>query len=419
MSQHELGGVGVRQSPRFGINLFRGKFAPDILLPPEPATTPPEAPPPFAVPPRPPRPPRRFPITRSHIKNLAIAALLLTGFGVVVPRVWNQGTFTEHAQRGDSDYNQQDFGGAVTEYTEAIRLRPDSPLGYASRGIAYYQLDLYRRAIADQNQALSLTPLDDLKGRAEAYMYLGYDLDSAGDHKAAIADYDKAITLVPAIPDTPGDTADADDGTPDPYKGRMWAYYHDGQYKMALRDCNALISIDPYPRSLAVRAKIYAKMGNYSQVLSDLHTALLRDPRLKLALGMSIILRGQMHQFNEAASAARAASNAYPNDSDAAGDVGWWEYRAGQLPQAIASDKKALALGGSQPITLYNLGLTYAVCGNWKELKPAFGEALRISNNSQRHGAMVDVQSALLAHPYCLALRQALVLLRSAKLSAK
>ena len=347
------------------------------------------------------------------------AALLLTGVAVGGHWAWNQTSFSDHTQRGDSDYNQQDFGGAVAEYTEAIRLRPDSPLGYSSRGMAYYQLDLYRRAIADQNRTLSLTPPDDTKGRAEAYTYLGYDLDAAGDHKAAIADYDKAITLVPAISDTPGDTADADDGTPAPYKGRMWAYYHDGQYRLALTDCNALIAVDPYPRSLAVRAKIYSKMGDYSQALSDLHTALLRDPRLKLALGMSILLRGQMHQFSEAASAARAASSAYPSDRDAAGDVGWWEYRAGQLPQAIAADKRALALGGSQPITLYNLGLAYACLGDWREAEPAFGEALRISNESQRHGAVVDVQSALLEHPHCSALRQALVLLRSAKPSAK
>ena len=329
--------------------------------------------------------------------------------------VLNHPSYAALSQQGDSDYNTGDFRGAVEEYTQMIAINPEDPEGYSARGQAYYQLNLNRRALADLTRALQLTPPSDAPALSKAYTYLGYAFDAAGDHKAAIADFDRAITLVPTIPDRWGETANAEDGTPSAHKGRLWAYYHDGQYQRALAECNGLIAVDPYPMNIAVRGKLYAKMGDYGRALEDFYTALQRSPRLPLASELSAELLGQEHRFAEAASVVQAEAREFPTDSGIQGNVGWWQYRAGETAQAIVSDKKALALGGDQPITLYNLGLTYAVRGDWADAEPALTQALRISSASERDGALDDVRTAMLEQPRSAALRQALALLKTAK----
>ena len=92
---------------------------------------------------------------------------------------------------GNTKYHLGDYKGAITDYTQAIRLKPDSELddadAYYNRGVAKGKLGQHLAAIADYDTAIRLKPDD-----AKAYYNRGIAKDDLGQHLAAIADYDTA-----------------------------------------------------------------------------------------------------------------------------------------------------------------------------------------------------------------------------------
>jgi len=419
MSRHELWGGIVERAPRFGISLFRGRSGAISTLQPGSARPSTSQPPPLlSPPPRTPQTPRLNPFPARLIRQTVAAVFLIALFGSAIYWMSHPSGYNSHYQQARQAFWRGDWNGVVAQGDQMVRLGPNDPDGYSFRAQAYWELEQWGLAAANYRKVIALTPTDNW-GYPILWQNLAYTEDYYGDHRQAIRDFTQAITLSPTIPDRQGWTADIEDSAGDAHKGRLWAYYHNRQYALALQDCNTLIAVHPYPTNLAVRGKLHAKMGDYAKALRDFQAALEENPRLQMASDLLAQLLGQMQQFKAAALVVEAEAREYPSEGAVLGNIGWWQYRAGQLPQAIAADQKALAVNRHQPRVLYNLGLTHAALGDWHRAEPAFREALRISNNSQRHGAVVDVQSALLEHPHCLALRQALALLRSAKLSAE
>lgn len=329
-----------------------------------------------------------------------------------------QSEYSNHLQQARQALRGGDFNETLAQGNQMVELEPNNAAGYDFRANAYYAQENWRLAAANWRRVIALTPSSEW-GYAGMWQNLGCAEDYYGDHAQAIRDFTESISLDPSIPDMPGRTADVEDGTGDAHKNRMWAYYHSGQYALAMQDCSTLIAVHPYPSNIAVRGKLYAKMGDYKSALRDFQTALSEDPRLQLASDLEAPLLGQMHQFKAAASVVEAENRAYPADGRVVANVGWWQYRAGELQEAIATDKKALALNRNQPIALNNLGLAYAALGDWQDAEPAYRQSLRLSHGKLHYGALVDVQSALQVQPHSAALRQALALLRSAQASAK
>ena len=98
---------------------------------------------------------------------------------------------------GNTKYYLGDYKGAITDYTQAIRLNPDYAIAYYNRGVAKSDLSQHFAAIADYDIAIRLNPDD-----AGAYNNRGNAKYRLGQHFAAIADYDIAIRLNPDDADT-------------------------------------------------------------------------------------------------------------------------------------------------------------------------------------------------------------------------
>ena len=83
--------------------------------------------------------------------------------------------------------------GAIADFTESIRLKnPELHLPYTNRGISKRRLEDYQGAIADYNQDIKLKP-----DHANAYNNRGNSKSNLGDEQGAIADYNQAIKLKP------------------------------------------------------------------------------------------------------------------------------------------------------------------------------------------------------------------------------
>jgi uncharacterized caspase-like protein len=97
---------------------------------------------------------------------------------------------------GFDKYNKEDYKGAIEDYDQAIKLKPDYADAYYNRGIARSDLGDNKGAIADYDQAIKLKP-----DFAEAYYGRGNARSNLSDNKGAIADYNQAIELKPDYAD--------------------------------------------------------------------------------------------------------------------------------------------------------------------------------------------------------------------------
>ena len=115
---------------------------------------------------------------------------------------------------------------AVSDFSQAIRLRPDDASGYAGRARARLALRDFDGAIADYGEALRLAPSSPAHYTARGHAYF-----VKGDTKAAIADFDEALRLNPISPST--------------LNRRGLAYRRAGDLERAIDDYTAALALNP------------------------------------------------------------------------------------------------------------------------------------------------------------------------------
>ena len=226
-------------------------------------------------------------------------------------------------------YNQlisNDYQGAATHYTEALKYDPSTVEAYNGRGQAYFQLRKYPEALADFTKAIEAgisTPKLFLnKGKClvilnrapeavpdlnksielepkspEAFYFRGVAHEKGGNIPAAMADYGQAIQLNPnyveamvnrglirtkaalfseAIADYSAALAiSTPQIQPMILNNRAFAYLKSGQLDKALEDANKALTLNPnYPFAYNTRAAVYQQMGQAAKGQADLAKAI-------------------------------------------------------------------------------------------------------------------------------------------------
>lgn len=92
---------------------------------------------------------------------------------------------------------RSDYGHAIADTTEAIKLKPDDPRGHAARGNYRNAYNEYDKAVADLSEAIRLEP--DL---VNAYAQRAYAYAQLGDADKAIADYSQVLDRQPGDANT-------------------------------------------------------------------------------------------------------------------------------------------------------------------------------------------------------------------------
>ena len=158
--------------------------------------------------------------------------------------------------RGMAKYYLGQYEAAITDFDDAIQLKPDYTFAYNRRGLAKYYLGHYEAAITDFNNAIQLKP-----DSAIYYHNRGRAKHGLSQYEAAIADFDNAIQLK-------SDHAAI-------YCNRAEAKRHLGQYKIAIWDYDSAIRLRPhYALAYYNRGNAKAKLGQTTEAEQDWQTAL-------------------------------------------------------------------------------------------------------------------------------------------------
>jgi lipoprotein NlpI len=102
--------------------------------------------------------------------------------------------FSSAFARGLEANGRHQYGIAIADFSDAIRLKPEDPIAHYQRGNAYSDKGDYDKAIADFDQTLQLDP-----NHTNAYLGRGRAFYSKGEYGKAIADFDQAIRLSPTL----------------------------------------------------------------------------------------------------------------------------------------------------------------------------------------------------------------------------
>ena len=228
--------------------------------------------------------------------------------------------------QGSKKVQMRDYKGAIVDYTQAIRIRPNYAQAYFKRGLAKIRLKRYVDAINDFDTAIRFRP-----DHVEAYASRGLARHQLGQYHITIADCNAAIHVQP-------DYAQA-------YRIRGYAEAALKRYEDAITDYDTILRFKPnddiayHERGLAK-----ANLGQYQAAIMDYNTAIRLNPNYVIAYDHRGRAKVQLGQFEAAIADYNTAIRLRPNDAIIYDHRGSAKAKLGQHRAAIADYDIAVQL---------------------------------------------------------------------------
>jgi tetratricopeptide (TPR) repeat protein len=136
-----------------------------------------------------------------------------------------------YLDQGVTHEKQGNKQAALQDYNQAVRLNPNSSLAWYNQGAVLAELGRNSEAITSFDHAIQVNNNWGSRSLAYAFFYRGRIRDKQGNKKAAIADFNQAITIAP------------DNATG--YQLRGLSYHSQGDYRNAIAAYEKVITQDP------------------------------------------------------------------------------------------------------------------------------------------------------------------------------
>jgi tetratricopeptide (TPR) repeat protein len=195
-----------------------------------------------------------------------------------------QGLAIAHNTRGNAFLKRQEYGQAIRDYDDSIRLNPSYSKALNDRGVAYTRMQELDRAIGDFDEAIQLSPdyAIAFANRAQTYQRKGEFNLAVRDYAAAVRlqpQYEQKIKFQPQLEDDWKRLVEVVQNE------RCWTRTILGDLQAAVVDCTEALSL--YPNSAAIfdsRGLTRLKLGQWDAAIADYGSALRIQPNLASAL---------------------------------------------------------------------------------------------------------------------------------------
>ena len=156
-------------------------------------------------------------------------------------------------EEGNKLFDKKNYQGAISKYTEALKLNPNSSAAYYNRANVYQTLQNYSKAVEDYDNAITFSG-----SNLEAYNNLGMIYTN-------LQNYDKAIDAFSKIISLKSDYKTA-------YLNRGVVYYYLKNYSQSLADFNKAVELGEKSRSVyGNRGIVLTRLHDYEKALKDLN----------------------------------------------------------------------------------------------------------------------------------------------------
>ena len=173
--------------------------------------------------------------TRLSSPGLALRSFLMVAFLAVA----TSGIGRSPYWQGNDRFNKGDYRGAIDGYTKAIRADSLNFAAWFHRGTAHEHLREFDLALADYDRAIQLVPRFGL-----AHHYRGHVHSRVAANDLAIADYDRALASVgEVVIDAQGMTIPVDRASV--YYDRGNAYFRLKSYEYAVASYDSSLVLSP------------------------------------------------------------------------------------------------------------------------------------------------------------------------------
>lgn len=369
-----------------------------------------------------------FAIPSNYLKRLVEAS-------ETVQPLWQVGQSVSaetYFNRGRIKHEQADYEGAIADYDEAIRLKPDFVIAYAVRGVAYQHMEQYLAAIADYDEAIRLD-----SGYTMVYSNRGLAKDRLGQHRAAITDYNESIRLAPDLTEAYvnrglakrnlGQMSSANDDfqialrlaeqdddeklktqieemcqhfktqtIPDDalaYHNRGLVKCERGRYTDAIFDFDVAIQLKPdYVDAYFNRGTAKSDIGQYSAAISDFDTVIQLRPGDYHAYYNRGEVKSTQEQYFAAISDYDMAIQIKPDYAIAYLARGVVKARLNQHTEAIFDFDMAIQLKPDFALAYYNRGAAYVYLDRISESNNDFQTALRLAEEADDKKLKAEIE---------------------------
>jgi len=170
-----------------------------------------------------------------------------------VQKINNELLAQQKLDEGNELYYQQNYQGAISKYTEAIKLNPNYASAYYGRGVSYFDgLDDYNRGLTDLTKSIEIDQNFTQAYYARAILYG----DGLHLYKQAIQDLTKFIQLNSTYALA--------------YFARGCFYEEIQNYSQAIEDFTKVIKLKPSDYWFYIsRGTVYYKIKNYDAAIKD------------------------------------------------------------------------------------------------------------------------------------------------------
>ena len=253
---------------------------------------------------------------------------------------------------GGDAFKAKNYDVAIGLFSKAIQLDTNYPNAYLARGRAYERDNQSKKALADMDQVLRLTP------SVYAYLLKGRILLKDKMVDKAIDSYSQAIRLDPLYFES--------------YADRGHAYVVANDYNKAIADYNVALQIKTNSASIYnLRAYAYLAMGRTNDAIADYNKSIALEPGDAVVFTSVGLLYAQTGNYKAGIANCEKAINIDTNFSVGYNNLAWLlsvvpnaSLRNGRL--AVEYAQKAGELDKwNQPYLFGTLAAAYAEVGDF------------------------------------------------------